>query len=94
MELFLLLSMGLSIVAFISIALNQAPSPHSVSEHSPESTFPREHYMMIPESINLLKLEDQIISQEFEIEGKQRASTSVTEEIPAGGEQILVALEV
>ena len=80
MELFLLLSIGLSIVAFISIALNQAPPIPSVNnQNQPEAaprsdeyvfvhaglepTFPMDSVLQNPDSMNSLKLNDQLISQ-------------------------------
>ncbi len=78
MELFLLLSIGLSIVAFISLALNQDPAAESISDHNIESTFPLESLMMTSNKMRMLKLEDQLIAQDMDPFGQQRANISVS----------------
>jgi len=62
MELFLLLSIGMSIVAFISIALDQAPYSQSVVEQKLEPT---------------ISLEAKMAVEEFEVLGLQRSITQV-----------------
>jgi hypothetical protein len=67
MELFLLLSIGMSIVAFISIALNQVPPPPlSVTDQNLEPVFPLESYLLTTEKMNILKLNDEVLLQDFE----------------------------
>ena len=66
MELFLLLSIGMSIVAFISIALNQVPPPPSVTDLNLEPVFPLESYILTTEKMNILKLNDEVLLQDFQ----------------------------
>ncbi len=76
MELFLLLSMGLSIVAFISIALNQT-SPGSLNEQNLEVTLPIEHLLPASESINLTPQKDNST-----IEAGADSTDRTTEQVP------------
>lgn len=68
MELFLLLSMGLSVVAFISIALNQAPA-NSLTEQNLEAATLLELNASTP---------DELSADKLEITGTQRETESLT----------------
>ena len=72
MELFLILSIGLSIVALISVALHQEADQQTISHHNIETAFPLDSSIMNSEQTNILKLNDQVIPQDFNLEGSQR----------------------
>lgn len=84
MELFLLLSIGMSIVAFISIALNEAPASSPVSDHNLEPTFPLESHLLASSQINTLQLEDQVQATE--------STTNLMDSIVLPTEQAMPAL--
>ena len=65
MELFLLLSIGMSIVAFISIALNQPP-PSPANDQNLEPAFPLESFILTTDKMNILKLNNEVMLQGFE----------------------------
>ncbi len=79
MELFLLLSIGLSIVAFISIALNQRPPLPAASDQKIEPAFPLESFLLASESMSILKIEDQIVPQNIELFKEQQRLIKVAE---------------
>ena len=104
MELFLLLSIGLSIVAFISIALNQAPPFPSVNHHKPsedeaerytfvhsgfEPAFPLDSVLSTPEKMNVLSLKDQAVLQDFKPLNTPEVLANLPE--PAFQEELLQA---
>ena len=107
MELFLLLSIGLSIVAFISIALNQAPPIPAVRlHHQPEAetkadeyvfvhsglepAFPLESVVRTPQKMNVLKLKDQVVLQDF----KSLDTSEVLADLPESALQKKLPLAV
>jgi hypothetical protein len=65
MELFLLLSIGMSIVAFISITLNQPP-PSSAIDQDIEPVFPLESFILATDKMNILKLNNEVVLHGFE----------------------------
>lgn len=71
MELFLLLSLGMSVMVFISIALNQAPVAPPVSDHNLEPTFQLESSLHSIENLR---------AQLPEIEGMPRKIIRLPEE--------------
>ncbi len=66
MELFLLLSLGMSIIVFISIALNEVPPSQSNVDSSFEPAYSLESNLLASSGIHLLKLEDQVIQMDTE----------------------------
>ena len=91
MELFLLLSMGLSIVAFISIALTKAPAAKAITDHNLEPAFPLESTLSDTQRAQMLKLEDQTIQQSFDVKGNQR-SVALYPTQPSSKEQQMLAV--
>jgi len=66
MELFLLLSIGMSIIVFNSIALNEASPSQSNVDPNFEPAYSLETNLLANSGIQLLKLEDQVIRMDVE----------------------------
>lgn len=82
MELFLLMSIGISVVAFISISLNQTP-PQASTDQIVEPAFPLESSISNSEKRNILKLHDETIQSDFDQQESQTAQTNMPEAAPS-----------
>jgi len=82
MELFLLLSLGMSAMVFMSVALNESPNTQALSDHHLEPAFPLE-----PSIINIESHKDHTL----EVEGMPRKIIRLPEEHLISAERLTAA---